>query len=76
MISAKSVYMMCSDLDENITLQEALLHPKWSQAIDEEYNSLMINQTWRLVSLPPNRKALTSRWVFESSLVYIPLKKN
>jgi len=30
----------------------------------QEYEALMNNKTWDLVSLPPNRKAVGCKWVF------------
>jgi transposase InsO family protein len=37
---------------------------KWILATDEEINSLVENNTWELVPLPPNRRALKNKWVF------------
>ena len=37
----------------------------WKIAIQEEYDSLMSNKTWRLSSLPANRTSIKSRWVFK-----------
>jgi hypothetical protein len=51
------------DLDEDITEEQALLHPLWKAAMQSEYNSLMENGTWTLEVLPPGRKSLHARWV-------------
>ncbi|XP_016191653.1 uncharacterized protein LOC107632495 [Arachis ipaensis] len=32
--------------------------------MDLEYEALLKNKTWELVTLPPNREAIGSRWVF------------
>eukprot|EP00644_Phytophthora_capsici_P015812 jgi/Phyca11/131295/e_gw1.103.27.1 len=37
---------------------------KWHATADSEYQSLMKNQTWILVTPPENRKVLQNRWVF------------
>ena len=37
----------------------------WKAAADSEYQSLMENETWELVELPPGRKAITCKWVFK-----------
>jgi hypothetical protein len=37
----------------------------WKTAADSEYQSVMENETWELVELPPGRKAITCRWVFK-----------
>lgn len=38
---------------------------KWKTAMEEEINSLDENKTWSLVNLPPERKAVKSKWVFK-----------
>lgn len=37
----------------------------WKNAIDEEYSSLVENNTWMLCDLPKNRKVITCKWVFK-----------
>jgi len=41
---------------------------QWEQAMQEEYNSLLENQTWEIVDRPTDRKVLTGRWVFKRKL--------
>lgn len=38
----------------------------WKQAMDEEHQSLMENDTWELTQLPPDRKAINNKWVFRT----------
>lgn len=45
-------------------VQEALLDPNWSQAIQEEMGALEKNNTWRLVALPKGKKAVGCKWIF------------
>ena len=45
------------------TYAEAYGNPKWEEVLDEEYNSLIENQTWDLVSLPSNRKLVRCKWL-------------
>ncbi|POM69384.1 LOW QUALITY PROTEIN: Integrase catalytic core protein [Phytophthora palmivora] len=48
------------------SLKQALSGPhreQWKQALELEYDSLIENGTWRLVRLPPGRKALPCHWV-------------
>ena len=45
-------------------VQEALLDPKWSQAIKAEMEALEKSKTWALVPLPKGKKTVGCRWVF------------
>ncbi|GBP17999.1 Retrovirus-related Pol polyprotein from transposon TNT 1-94 [Eumeta japonica] len=57
-----------SDCETN-TVEEALSSPyakQWRQAMNEEYNSLMKNNTWSLKNLPSDRKVLPSKWVYKT----------
>ncbi|KAL0427267.1 UNVERIFIED_CONTAM: hypothetical protein Slati_2901500 [Sesamum latifolium] len=46
------------------TYCEALKHPKWKMAMDEEMSALISRGTWELVEVPPNTDILACRWVF------------
>ena len=37
---------------------EALHCPKWKAAMEEEYQALIKNQIWKLVSMPMDRKII------------------
>ncbi|CAJ2638397.1 unnamed protein product [Trifolium pratense] len=37
---------------------------KWKKAMEEELNAIERNQTWELVKLPAEKKAITVKWVF------------
>ena len=37
----------------------------WTDAMQQEYDSLIKNDTWDLVPLPPNRKPISTRWIFK-----------
>ncbi|CAI7892116.1 unnamed protein product [Closterium sp. NIES-53] len=46
---------------------EALSGPdaeKWKQSVQEEYDSLLENETWELCELPPGKKAISSKLIF------------
>ena len=65
-VTVKHHANMCR-VAEPITLKEALVSPnakEWQEAADLEYESLLENETWDLVDLPRERKAVGSRWVF------------
>lgn len=38
---------------------------KWKEVTDREYQSLMKNDMWKLVELPPDRKLVCCKWVFK-----------
>ena len=38
---------------------------QWLEAAQSEYQSLIDNETWELVSLPDNRRAIHCKWVFK-----------
>ena len=42
-----------------------LLH-NWDAAMDEEYRSLMANNTWDLVPLPKGRQLVRCKWVYRT----------
>jgi hypothetical protein len=45
---------------------EATGNPFWESTMQEEYNSLLENQTWDLVPLPSGRKLVRCRWVYRT----------
>lgn len=54
--------------DEPTTYEEAVISddaPKWKEAMKQEYNSLIKNETWDLVQLPIDRKLITCKWIFK-----------
>nr|KYP50410.1 Retrovirus-related Pol polyprotein from transposon TNT 1-94 [Cajanus cajan] len=44
--------------------KQALASDTWLAAMKQEYNALLNNGTWTLVSLPPNKTAIGCKWVF------------
>ena len=46
------------------TYVELAGHHEWDITMDEEYNSLIENQTWDLVMLPYNCKLIRLKWVY------------
>jgi hypothetical protein len=43
---------------------KALGHPNWDTTLNEEYHSLMTNDTWDLVPLLKGRKLVQRIWVY------------
>jgi hypothetical protein len=53
---------------QNLTVKQALSSKDqdlWRSAMDDEYASLMKNNTWEIVQLPDGRAVIKCRWVFD-----------
>jgi hypothetical protein len=48
------------------TFLEASSHPDWDTSMNEEYRSLMENNTWDLVPLLKGRKLVICKWVYRN----------
>jgi hypothetical protein len=53
-----------SETHDPETFAEASGHPDWDTTMNEEYHSLMANNTWDLVPLPKGRKLVRCKWVY------------
>ena len=53
------------DSTELLTHQQALRNPLWQSAMQAEMDSIQSNRTWSLVPLPPDKKAISSKWVYK-----------
>lgn len=40
-------------------------HKQWKRAMNEEFDSLIKNQTWNLVNPPSDQKVIDNRWVYK-----------
>lgn len=64
------------ELQDPRTIQEAISRmdrDKWKAAMDDEINSLNMNNTWELTELPDDRKPIGCKWVFKIKQVRIGL---
>ncbi len=52
-----------------LSFKEASGIPEWDKAMEEEYNSLMKNNTWSLVPLPKGRKVVRCKWIYRTKFV-------
>ena len=52
------------DVQIPANIQEALSHPSWKQAVQEEIMALKKNGTWSITELPPGKKKVSCKWVF------------
>ncbi|KAE8672445.1 Detected protein of unknown function [Hibiscus syriacus] len=47
-----------------LSVQDALQHKHWRTAVEIEFKALTDNNTWNLVPLPADRKAIGYKWLF------------
>lgn len=52
-------------VQEPSTLEEAQKDPKWVEAMQIEYDSIMKNRTWSLVDRPLKRKVIGTKWIYK-----------
>ena len=45
--------------------REATQHDVWQEAMVEEYDSIIKNQVWEVVSRPQGKKVVGSRWIYK-----------
>ena len=50
---------------EPINLHDALANKDWKEAIDNEYNALIKNQTWHLVPPQHGANVIDCKWVYK-----------
>ena len=46
------------------SIHEALQHPRWKEAVNEEIKALQKNKTWELAHLPPDKHPVGCKWIF------------
>jgi hypothetical protein len=61
---ASSLLAQVSETHDPNTFAKASGHPDWDTTMNEEYRSLMANDTWDLVPLPKGRKLVRCKWVY------------
>jgi hypothetical protein len=55
-----------SETHDPETFVEASGHLYWDTTMNEEYRTLMENDTWDLVPLPKERKLVRCKWVYKT----------
>lgn len=62
-------YKASAIIEDPLSIEDAKSSENWSKwklAMKEEFKSLHENNTWELVDLPTNRKAIRNKWVFKT----------
>ena len=49
---------------EPVNAIEALKDSKWVKAMNKELKSIEVNNTWSLVELPQDKKAIDVKWIY------------
>lgn len=60
-----NLHVALADDTEPKTFHEASKSSKWMSAMREEYDSLIKNDTWKLVERPSSRNIIDNRWVYK-----------
>ena len=52
-------------ISDPTTFEEAVKKEEWRKAMKEEIKSIEKNETWELMDLPKEKKAIGLKWVFK-----------
>ena len=67
--SLEDIYQRCNvAVCELSNYEEAKLSQEWKAAMQEEFNMIEKNQTWKLVQRPQDRKVIRVKWVYRTKL--------
>jgi hypothetical protein len=50
---------------EDFNFYEPISHQKWCHVMEDEYNSILQNNTWSFVPLPSSKWAITCQWLLK-----------
>ena len=51
--------------EEPLSLEDALAHDHWVEAMKSELESIYKKNTWELCDLPKGRKVVAIKWIYE-----------
>jgi hypothetical protein len=57
---------MFSSSEDPTTYEEAVKLEQWRNAMDSEIQAIEANDTWELVTFPPEAKAIGVKWIFKT----------
>jgi hypothetical protein len=56
--------LAANDFTEPSTYKEAVKHKEWQQAMVEECQTVIDNNTWKLIDYPTGAKPIRCKWVY------------
>jgi len=56
------------EFPEHVSYEQAITHSRWIDAMNKEISALQSNNTWEVVDLPLNKKAISCKWVYKTKL--------
>jgi len=70
LVPLTSEHMACisaiEQFPELVSYEQAVKHPGWIEAMNKEISALQLDNTWEVVDLPPNKKAISCKWVYKT----------
>ncbi|KAL8154536.1 hypothetical protein AgCh_000052 [Apium graveolens] len=63
--SHKALVTTLGSFTEPTSYEEAVIDPRWRDAMAKELDALQKNNTWILVDLPPGKKPIGCKWVYK-----------
>ena len=78
-VSQRAKYVLTASTTEPTTFKQAQQRPEfdlWFKACQEEVDNLVAQNTFTIVDLPDDRKAITGRWVFRLKPIDNSVVKN
>ncbi|XP_019155729.1 PREDICTED: uncharacterized protein LOC109152485 [Ipomoea nil] len=57
---------MTASTDDPTCYSQAVGHPQWRDAMDQDFNALLHNNMWTLVPATPDMNIVGCKWVFRT----------
>ncbi|XP_019151008.1 PREDICTED: uncharacterized protein LOC109147806 [Ipomoea nil] len=64
--TGEQLHALTASTTDPTCYSQAVGHPQWRDAIDQEFNALLHNNTWQLVPATPNMNIVGCKWVFRT----------
>lgn len=64
-LEADATSGLLPDDGEDLQFKDVCHDANWIAAMEAEYASILRNETWDLMPLPPGKRAITARWIYK-----------